>query len=65
MHFTLLNSPFKALHSVLRFRVETLRNLEHSQRDSISDHKDLSADYEEQNYEIVRKPQQVEVKERL
>ena len=33
MHFTLLNSPFKALYSAVRFRVaETLRNLEHSQR---------------------------------
>ena len=34
MHFTLLNSPFKALYSAVRFRVAgTLRNLEHSQRD--------------------------------
>ena len=33
MHFTLLNSPFKALYSVVRFRLgATLRNLEHSQR---------------------------------
>ena len=33
MHFTLLNSPFKALYSAVRFRVaETLWNLEHSQR---------------------------------
>ena len=34
MHFTLLNSPFKALYSAVRFRVAgTVRNLEHSQRD--------------------------------